>query len=111
MQPGSHGRLAYDIRAQVPGLTTFGRDASNGYFTKKELYAITRHLEIDTYDLINEIYDEYGATKICTRHLRWAILREAGASMTIKSHPRDYDESFTKGQKHAVLTAVSEVDA
>lgn len=110
MQPGSHGRLAYDIRAQVPGLKTYGSHASDGYFRKGELQLIARHLGISYMDLRDEVREEFGETRVRNRHYRWAICREAGCNMTIKGHPRDYDESFSKGQKRSVLQAVKEAD-
>lgn len=110
MQPGSHGKLAYDIRAQVPGLKTYGSHASASYFRNSELWKIVRYIGIEPLKLRDEVRDEFGCDRLYNRHLRWAILRETDYNNPVRNHPRDYDERFGKAQKRAVQRLVEEVD-
>lgn len=104
MQPGSHGKLAYKIRGKVPQLKTYGTGASNGYFTKSELRAIARELDIDWF----EMKDELEIDRVCNRHLRFKILEECDGLGLLHDSPERLNSQFTKGQKRSILKELEE---
>lgn len=99
MQPGSHGRLAYKIRVRCKELKTYGSGASNGYFTKSELRAIARELDIDYFDLKEEL----DIDRVYNRHWRFKILEECDGLGVRYDSPEDLNDQFTKGQKRQII--------
>lgn len=105
MQPGSHSKLAYKIRARVPNLKTYGSRGSKDYFTKSELRTIARHLGIDQLDLKAEIDDDH----VHKRHLQWAIIREVYGDDEYLLGTDDFGDRFNKREKRTLISHLDEL--